>query len=377
MKKTALALALAALCGSAQAEVHFNGFASIIGGATLSNDQEALGYDSDISFKPDSLFALQASSDLGNGLSATAQLMAKGADDYNVKLEWAYLSYVINDNWTLHAGKLRAPLFRYSSYLDVGYAYTWLRPPVSVYNVPFNTIEGVRLDNTEFFGQWESNIKLFAGSYNGELRLGRSTGTGDIKNAMGVSWELNRDWLTLRGTYSRAKVSATLDDAAAQGQLDTLASTFTNLNMTNLANSLATKDDTGTFWGVGFGIDKDNWLLNSEYTHYNVDNSLVATTSAFYASVGYRFGNVTPYYTYETFDAKPERESVVGLPAQLAIPVTMVYDNIRNKTKTNTIGLRWDFQSSAAFKVEFNDIRNNIDSSRNAKVISAGVDLVF
>ncbi|WKE67023.1 porin [Gallaecimonas kandeliae] len=377
MKKTALALALAALCGQAAADVRFNGFASIVAGQTLSSDEQALGYDNDISFKPDSLFAMQAVADLGDGLTATAQAMAKGEDDYNLSLEWAYLSYTINDNWKLNAGKLRAPLFRYSSFLDVGYAYTWLRPPQSVYGVPFNTIEGLRLDNSTYFGDWESNLKLYAGSYDGDLSPNGVEGTGKIKDAMGASWELSRDWLSLRGTYAKAKVSFAPKDAATQAQLQALVTNLQALGLADLADGMETNEDKGTFWGLGFGIDKDNWLLNAEYTHFDVKNSVIPKTAAWYASLGYRFGSITPYYTYEKFDAKPDSKSTAGLPPQLAVPIMAVYAAGREQTSTHTLGLRWDFHSSAAFKLEFNDIRDDLGSALDAKVLSAGVDLVF
>ncbi|EKE75153.1 porin [Gallaecimonas xiamenensis] len=377
MKKTALALALATLCGQAAADIRFNGFASIVAGQTLSSDETALGYDDDLSFKPDSLFALQAMADLGEGLTATAQIMAKGADDYDADLEWAYISYALNDDWKLHAGKLRAPLFRYSAFLDVGYAYTWLRPPQSVYGVPFNTIEGIRLDNTTFFGDWESNLKLYGGSYDGDISPNGVEGSGELKNALGASWEMTRDWLSLRGTYATAKVTFAPNDAESQQQLGALVAQLQGLGLTDLADGMVTEEDRGTFWGLGLGIDYQNLLFNAEFTHYQVDDALIPETDGWYASIGYRFDSVTPYYSYEKFDAKADRKSTANLPALLAGAVNAVYDLGRSESTTHTLGLRWDFHPSAAFKLEYNQIEDDLGSTEDAKLISAGIDLVF
>lgn len=62
-----LALACALTAASSQAEISLNGFASVVAGQTTEKDTSALGYSDSIDFKPDSLFALQASSDLGKG----------------------------------------------------------------------------------------------------------------------------------------------------------------------------------------------------------------------------------------------------------------------------------------------------------------------
>ena len=65
--------------------------------------------------------------DLGEGLSVTGQIVARGVNDFDANFEWAYISYEINDNWTVQAGKKRLPLFYYSDFFDVGYAYVWMR----------------------------------------------------------------------------------------------------------------------------------------------------------------------------------------------------------------------------------------------------------
>ena len=126
MKKLGYLTILAATvaCGTAQAEIKISGFATVAGGKVLSGDglngadpsflanyPLVAVYEEDWSFKPESRMGLQVSADLLEGLSVTGQLVARGADDFDAKFEWAYLSYRLNDTWTIQAGKKRLPLY--------------------------------------------------------------------------------------------------------------------------------------------------------------------------------------------------------------------------------------------------------------------------
>ena len=153
MKKTLLAsILLASLTfSSAHAEVRFNGFANIVAGQT-SNDDLLWGYEEDISFKQDSLFALQTTADLGENLTATAQIIARGENNWEAEFEWAYLAYDINDQTRILAGRQRAPLYMFSDYLDVSYAYPWITPPEGVYDLELTKFDGVILTHSFSLG---------------------------------------------------------------------------------------------------------------------------------------------------------------------------------------------------------------------------------
>ena len=106
--KVVLAASLATAAGSALAtDIRFDGFASFVAGQVLNKDELVKdsttgstvpfrGFDENLDFQQNSLFALQARADLKDNLSATLQVVAKGKDDYNAKFNWAYLTYEIN-----------------------------------------------------------------------------------------------------------------------------------------------------------------------------------------------------------------------------------------------------------------------------------------
>ena len=134
MKKALLATAVASMAAALAvnvnaADIRWNGFASVAGGISTSTakrsdgqENELYGYDSDFNFRPETKLALQASSDLGNGLSVTAQAIARGADAYTMEMEWAFVTYEFGDSNRVNVGRMRIPFFMYSDYLDVGYA---------------------------------------------------------------------------------------------------------------------------------------------------------------------------------------------------------------------------------------------------------------
>ena len=126
------------------------------------------GYTDEIDFKNESLFAIQFQSDLGEKLSVTAQLMARGNNDFDAEFEWAFLTYQLTDEWRLNAGRLRTPFYKYSDFKDVGYAYDWSRVPEAVYNLDFDNIEGVSLYRTATVGSLDSTLQFIAGSFDGD-----------------------------------------------------------------------------------------------------------------------------------------------------------------------------------------------------------------
>ena len=88
MKKKLAILSMASLVAApAIAEVQINGFANLIGGMTLDDNESVYDYDSDFSFDPASVFGLQVRGEISDKLSATAQVVGRGRDDYDADFE--------------------------------------------------------------------------------------------------------------------------------------------------------------------------------------------------------------------------------------------------------------------------------------------------
>ncbi|MBG9994082.1 porin [Pseudoalteromonas sp. NZS127_1] len=376
MKKLSVAVAVCAVLASsyASAEVRINGFASIVGGKSLDSDSTLYGYDDDISFKNESKFALQLSADLHEKLTATAQIIARGEDDFDATFEWAYITYEYSDELQFSAGKMRVPFYKYSDFLDVGYAYRWVRPPKSVYGIPFSTYEGVSVVYSSQLGDWDSTLQGFYGAFDGDIDVFGTELPAELNNLAGINWSLSYDWFSARAAYIVADTSISSEDSGLIG----LVSVLSDSGLTNTANDLITEEDKTSFVGVGFSVDYENFLFDAEYTQFEVEDSILPEQSQYYASVGYRIDSVIVHFTYEDNDDKHDSSrfnTIESIPT-LNSAVNGALEGLRAQSNVYTIGARYDFHPSAAFKIDFSRFEDDITDTET-DVVAVGVDLVF
>ena len=387
--KVAISLlaALGLMSGNAIAELQFNGFASIKAGISLDDDKSLFGYDDSVSFKPESLFALQTTATLGEGLTATAQVMARGKDDFDAKFEWAYISYALGDNGQINAGRLRIPFYRYSDFLDVGYAYNWLRPPSTVYNLPFSNFDGISYTHNHTLGNWDSTVQVSFGSFDGGINLISDSDPSELESLAGINWTLGNDWITARAVYMVAETTISFENDPT-GNLTSGLELFGTLFPEQGAR-LEVREDDSSFFGFGISIDKNNFLVDVEMTNVEVEDSLVAEQEQYYVSLGYRFDELTVYTTIEHQEYSHDYSLVSTLPVTIdlpngnggvsQIPLQATYAGIlasqEREDDVFSVGAKYNFHPSAALKVDYST-RDRKDGDE-ISVLSVGVDLVF
>lgn len=363
------------------ADIHFRGFASIVGGSTLSSDDELYGYNDKLNFRNDSLMALQMDAVLDSNLSATIQIMGRGAESYEPELEWAYLTYKFTDEFQLSAGRIRIPFYRYSDFMDVRYTYNWLTVPQTVYGFDFSGYDGLSGVHTTRFGKWDSTLQLIYGQFEGET-LGFDALLEDL---MGFSWTLNRDWLTLRAGYVGATVTIPINDIEQLAAGIEALGAGAEIDLSGLASGLRLDGDTSEFFGFALGIDYNNILLDAEYIHYSLDDSLIAENDAYYVAAGYRFGKWIPMITYSEAETDtPDRVLDAIPPGAASLPFgpvtlgeTLAGAVAATKMETTLIDLvlRYDFHHSAAFKIAWTQAEDI--AGEKDEVLRFAVDLVF
>lgn len=367
--------------------ITFNGFASIVAGRTKNEVRDeveserlsniySLGYEDKFSLGNESLFALQANANLGEGLSFKAMLLAKGTNDYDAEFFAAYASYELTNNLTINAGRIPWPLFQYTDYLDVGYAYPWVSPPLGVYDLSSNnSLDGVTLIYNKPLGDWDST---FQAHHNGD-------------NVYGLKGSFSYDWLTLNLVYvhnEETTVSAPPYQAASEKLLE--------LGFTQQAKDLAMDHDASDFISTGFNVDYDDWLVIGEYAKVDFDPGWFSDFKAYYLTLGYRLDDVLLHVTYDVQEEEPQLEYLNGLDNSALfstidffgsnLPIIAIESFVRGRAqdyKNVTIGARFDFHSSAAFKVELT--RNTTDDGDNKvgikkftqNLVRVGIDLVF
>ncbi|MGS2721671.1 porin [Paraglaciecola aestuariivivens] len=378
MKKLLILVAITASTFTAQAEIRINGFANFIGGIT-SSDETLYGYDDSISFSEESLFAIQVSGDINDKMTATGQIVAKGNQDYQADFEWAYISYQATDNLSISAGRLRVPLFRYSSSKDVGYSYHWVNAPRSVYDVAFNNLEGLRLDYNNYTGDWEYGLQLGIGTINSSIDI--SDGQGGVTPV-----DLNTEdsaILTAEATYDWFKIRAVAGRGTTYFTPAALEVTFAQLPA-NIADLLRIDGDTGTFYGLGLEVDQFDWFVSAEVTEVNIEESFSPKDTAYYVTAGLRSGKFTPSMTYEVFDGDADirfLDQVAALPAPFQGPVgaavTGVQQAFASKYNIMTLGLRYDMDTNVALKADLSKYDDELIETADATLVRFAVNYVF
>jgi len=341
---------------ASSAEVNLSGFSSINAGKVLSGTgvehygvpptfladyPNVSAYEEEWDFDPESLFGLQISADLSDGLSATAQVVARGVNEWDPEFEWAYISYEFDENWTIQAGKKRLPLFYYSDFYDVGYAYVWMRPSADNYTWQIFNYTGMNVLYTTDIGDWSLAANLYTGKEDdkenkllGEFFFGAET--REIwKDILGGVVNISKDWFEARFT----------------------AMQYTNERYIDGEQTTWDGKDyrDGSFYGAAFNFDFENWFVLTELSRLDLDETFDSMMITF----GYRYNNFTPFIAYSDFDQDAE-------------------DGENHNTQS--IGLRWDFHSSAAFKVQYDKVEDNsygLAVAGDSESLTFGIDLIF
>ncbi|MCJ8321399.1 MAG: OprO/OprP family phosphate-selective porin [Colwellia sp.] len=339
------------------ADIDFTGFASFNAGQVLSGtgvphydvpptflaDYPLVSaYDEDISFKPETLFGLQVRADLMDGLSATAQIVSRGANDFETQFEWAYISYELNDNWTIQAGKKRLPLFYYSDFFDIGYAYVWMRAPADTYTWQIFNYNGINALYSSDWGDWSVSGNIYTGSEDDSRNKLLSDffffeDTREIwKDIFGGVFQVSKDWLEIRLT----------------------AMTYENERYRNGEQVFwdGESSRTGNFYGLAANLDFEELFILSEFNRLDLDGNL----DTMMLTVGYRLDSLTPFISYSDFQEKNGEDG--------------------EDHNTTSVGLRWDFHPSAAFKVQYDKVQDNsfeLAVAGDSESLTVGVDLVF
>lgn len=374
-KKSLIGLALSGLLvAPAFADVKINGFASVKAGLTLSSDDTLYGYNDEIDFKNESLFAVQVMSDLGDKLSVTAQLMGRGEEDFNAEFEWAFFSYELTDNLKLNAGRLRTPFYKYSDFKDVGYAYDWVRVPEAVYNLDFDNIEGVSLYHTVPLGQFDSTLQLIFGAFDGDATVTGLPVSVQIDQVTGITWELSQEFFSARLAYLAGKTTLTNTDITG------LTNSLNAFNLRALASAIDIDDEDSSFIGLALTFDRNDWVAVGEITRTEVEDTVIAEQNGYYLSLGHRFGEVTPFISFEKRDNDAKTEILnllpAGAPPPLAGAVRLTVNRFETKREAWNLGVRYNFHPSAAFKAQYTMAEDNVLGT-DADLVTFGVDLVF
>jgi len=267
-------------------------------------------------------------------------------DSFGVDL--AYLTYKLSDQTKLRGGILRVPLYKDSDYKDTGFAHLWLRTPELIYaNNKVQRHTGIEILHDIYLGDGTVQVQAFYGQ-NEDPRAkaaANNNKTYTIDDIMGV-----------HATYSidehLFKLGATT--RTEPGDLSDFTYTDSQGNE-RLEEEGYYAGDRQTFYSLGYGFDDGLWKVDAEAI-FEITTGGRQDNGKYYASVGYRFGDITPYVMYQYRETLDDSERGLNVDTYVADDEknTVTRFNLQKSFQQSilSIGSRYDISSNLAFKAQ-------------------------
>jgi hypothetical protein len=379
-------------------ELTGSGFTTIVAGKMLGGTKEGKASDlprplfvsdyaqggiydgrNGLQWKPDTKVGLQGIAKLpGSDFSVTSQIIARGARDGQVNLEWLYGSYKLNENFTLQAGRKRIPMFYYSDTQDVGFALPWTHLPSGPYGWEAVNYNGINLAYQGQWGTWSSAINVMAGKESIKDSGYRKVYNG--KNSrMDVKWDdilggditLSKDWFETRFVYLQSKMRA----KSVSDVWDPVTDTYIpSAAPSDFSDQPVAKQ---RIYGLAFNVDYNNILVRSEVIYIDHNPVFEVKDHAYLLGVGYRMGKWTPMITLSDYRAQAITSSGAasdGMEATRMTSLTLRYD----LTTSSDIKIQLDSQkdrSGPTYTLDGSGVPTN--RYGNSRLLTVSYDMVF
>jgi hypothetical protein len=327
---------------------------------------------SGLQWKPDTKLGVQGSAFFHNRqFSLTTQLVARGAREGAINLEWLYGTYRVNDSVTIQAGRKRLPMFYYSDTQDVGVALPWAHLPPQLYGWDAVNYNGVNVTIQKPLGDWTTTLNLLAGNEtfrnSGYWKIynGRKSRT-DVrwKDIVGGDLTFQKDWLEARFVYLQSKTET---QVVKYGYWDP-ATGYDGALDADWTPGPAFKQ---RIYGLALNADHNDWLGRGELVHIRRPGQTWSDFASI-VGVGYRWGKWQPMITHSRYWGKTERGRGGVKPP----------DSDLEGHATVALTLRYDLTTSSALKLQY-DHQNDQSGSTwspnygNARLLTMTYDMVF
>ncbi len=322
--------------------------------------EDGAGYSRSWSAGVDSRLGAQIDLAVNKQWSAVLQVVAEQGVDgsYRPHVEWFNIKYQVTPDLSVRLGRIALPIFLAADYRKAGYAYTWARAPVELYDaIPISNSDGIDATYRWRTGDVKHVTQAFLG--NTDIRI-TDTARAKARQLAGISHSVELGAASARLSLMTANVSVDLMRPLFDG--------FRQFGPPGAA--IADKYDVvnkrGDAISFGANYDPGDWFLMGEIGRLN-SRSYLGDKVALYGTGGYRVGTWTPYVSYAHVWSKGATSdpglSATGLPPPLAGAVhglnaglNSVLMTIAVQT-TRTVGVRWDFARNMAFKLQYDQVR--------------------
>lgn len=387
---SAILLGWFGICASVSAELRWDlsGFATLGAGKTNRDSLSYMDYDEDWSVDSDTMLGLQLVVEPIDRLSVTGQVVTRGHSfgdiaDYEAELEWFFLSYDLSEQSRVRAGRLRTPYQYFSESLEVGYSYVWVRPPPNVYAFlfePFKHFEGVDYNHIHYGDDFDTELRLLYGRQKGTFLRTEA----QIEQVWGGTVTVRWPDLSLRYAFLDHTVDFTVPDF--QPLIDGLNdATVIDPGFAEIADQYSLENGRMRYHSLAADWRLDEWNVVAErYQLEPPDKQLNNSSQGWYISLARQMGRFTPYFVTGAYKSSMGKEmldridevygrvepqypflppeTVAGLQTLQANAI-FAYKIYVVEQRSYTLGVRYDWLSNAALKMELEYVEFASDST--------------
>merc|ERR1712000_577468 len=198
--------------------------------------------------------------------------ISRGSESYETEASWAYITYAATDSTDIRMGRLRTPFFYYSDFLEVGYAYNWIRPPSIVYRLnDLPSLSGADVTQHFSFGSVDSTVQFYAGRFTDEVNLSGSDYNVELRRVMGIVLNMSMGDFGTRVSYHQTDLSMDLDPAGTR-PLDQLAGAAT---LAGVGDDFIPDEDKSAFYQASVNYDNGSTSVIAEWTALKHDSAIL------------------------------------------------------------------------------------------------------
>lgn len=317
-------------------------------------------------------------------------------------VEMAYLAFSPLASLDVRLGRVNYDTFMMADIRNVGYAYTWVRPPIEFYGwIPIFSVNGADV---------AYNIRNEDALWRAKLQKGSGRFWIPVANGANGGYDFHAEKLT-GVSLSRQTATWQLKTAYSQFICGNEVATLAPLHQ-GLAQVAAMGGDIGaeaadllrndsfkgakvTYRTIGAAYDDGVWNVHSEFGHATTTAAVVPHGKMAYLSVARRVEDWTPFAAYSVYRPDnalrtPQNDWGAGLNSALRDPAAGLADTTRISQRTTSLGARWDFRLNAAVKLQWDHTEidrygyglwygrsGTYPAANRVNVLSATVDFVF
>lgn len=339
------------------------------------------------SWEKDTNVGLQFTKFLREDTSVTAQLFAEGANDFDVEASWAFIKWEPTDRWQFRAGRVRTQTYMLSDYVNVGYAYPWIRPPQEVYSqIPasFSNVTGADVKYKMVLWGQDLTISAFYGATNAELEFPIPPGntildTIDVRlrDMYVINLRFGDETFSVRAGYEATSVTLSPNAGTVMEGLNTAMNTMVGFGILppDYINYYTALNASASFKGIGYQFDWNNFVSMGELVKRHVATPIVADVIGWYLMGGYRYNELMPHITFarerladnytRRFSGAANAFATTPAPfglglsqnlsqiSQQLIGTSPFFDGGAGEQTSVTMGVRWDVYEGIAIKGEY------------------------